>query len=111
MSLAAGQLTVRCEPRPDGHATVRLAGEIDMSVAAELTNTLVRTARGFPAGVEVDLSEVAFCDCTGLAALIHACQRTRHSASGLVVRTDTAVPRVARLLALTRTCRLLSGDT
>jgi anti-anti-sigma factor len=91
--------TVRLATRGAAPVTVRVAGEIDLACADELT-TLLRTALdAYPQGMELDLAEIGFCDCCGLTALLttRACARRlgRHFALG------PHSPNVARLLKLT----------
>jgi len=62
---------IRSELRPGGVLQVCLAGDFDMSVAAELTDALVRAAR--TPGVRrvtVDLRHTEFLDSHGVAGLL-----------------------------------------
>jgi anti-anti-sigma factor len=92
--LSSGLLSVRIQQR-DSDVVIVMDGEIDMSTADEVAFAL-RVAWG---SVIVDLSEVTFCDSTGLAALIQA-----HSVlgnEGRNLRVVGAQPNVRRLFETT----------
>ena len=62
---------ISTELGPDGVLRVRLAGDFDMSVAADLSDALVRAARA--PGVQrvvADLRHTAFLDSHGIAGLL-----------------------------------------
>ncbi|WP_328450185.1 MULTISPECIES: STAS domain-containing protein [unclassified Amycolatopsis] len=84
-----------------GAATVLKAiGEIDASVSGELRD---RLAAAIEAGAPVlaDLSEVTFCDSTGLTALIHAHRAAVAAGTRFVLVTkQRAVLRPISLLGL-----------
>ncbi|MFE9118284.1 STAS domain-containing protein [Streptomyces sp. NPDC007172] len=84
-----------------GRVTVVVAGEIDLDTAPQLQHALTNALRRSPAGVDVDLGRVPFCDCTGLNALLHGHRCALGQGKTLVVRNAGAA--VTRLLALTRT--------
>lgn len=50
---------------------VRLSGDLDVAMAHEVQEALLRAGDG-NASVVVDLSDVTFLDCCGLGALVHA---------------------------------------
>jgi anti-sigma B factor antagonist len=92
---------------PSSPSTVVVTGELDlasMPVLQRLVTVLTR-----PAGTELvlDLSGVAFLDCTGLAALIRARRLT--AARGGTLRMARPSAAVSRLTALTGTGDLLVG--
>lgn len=75
---------------------VRLVGEIDLDAAPRLRRVLERAAADFSEDLVVDLSDVTFLDCSGLAPLLEAKNRLK---SRLTLR---GVPqRVLELLRLT----------
>ena len=55
----------------DGIRVIQVIGEVDMATASDLT-AVVESVMNGPRRVVVDLSEVAFLDSSGLAALVHA---------------------------------------
>ena len=73
---------------------VRLAGELDLYNAADVTAALEELAANSPSRVIIDLSEVAFVDSTALGTLVEA--RRQLGQDGLVL--VAAGPDVARAL-------------
>lgn len=61
----------RAETRAGG-VVVRVAGEIDLDSAPRLADALTACLQTRPRRVTVDLSEVVFCDCSGLNVLLTA---------------------------------------
>lgn len=57
--------------REGDDALVRVAGELDISTSPDLQDALAELT-GSPRRVVVDLSDLEFCDSTGLAALLGA---------------------------------------
>ncbi|MGW2539707.1 STAS domain-containing protein [Kitasatospora sp. NPDC001574] len=96
--LAGGQLDLFLATRQDGKVRVVLRGDVDVYDAELLTGALVTTARACPEGVDVDLSEVEFLDCAGLAALLAA--QDRSTAQGWSLAPRDPSPAVARLVRL-----------
>ena len=90
--------TVTPETGDDLTATVRLAGELDMSTVPELDTAisdLVGTGRN---RLVVDLGDLAFCDSTGLACLVRGDNRC--AALGGWLRVTNHRGHVARVLAV-----------
>ena len=83
---------VFCGPDADGVVTIR--GEIDMSSLEDLTQRFA----SLPDLLLLNLSQVEFIDCSGLAILL-AEQSRRHR--GIPLRINATSPAVDRLLALT----------
>ncbi|MEV6200151.1 STAS domain-containing protein [Streptomyces sp. NPDC051771] len=103
---ADGRLRHRTEPGGVGTA-VCLSGEIDLDNAAELETVLTAALSlgGHGTPLTLDLSEVSFCDSTGLNALLHV--RLLAVARQRRLTVVAASAQVARLLAHTRTGDLL----
>ena len=80
-------------------AIVRLTGEIDLSVAPALRDTLTELADG-TRDVVVDLTEVSFMDSTGLGALISGRELVREGGRKLVL-VGVGGP-VRRLFSITK---------
>ncbi len=90
----------------DEETLVQVVGEIDSAVSAKLQERLA-TAAGGGLPVIVDLSEVTFCDSSGLTALIQG--RTAAETAGtqfVVVTEQRAVVRPIALLGLTALLRV-----
>lgn len=93
------QLTVL----PEGDDVVRVSGELDIRTCERLEHTtgeLVDQGRR----VVLDLSELTFCDSTGLAVLVRLHKRAETAGGSMVLRSP--VPRVLNLLTLTGLTRL-----
>jgi anti-sigma B factor antagonist len=86
----------------DDHATIRLAGELDISTADELGRVLADLdAPGGPAGIRLDLSGLRFMDSTGLRLIVTSDLRLRREGRELrLVRGPEQVQRVFRLALL-----------
>ncbi|MBA9005135.1 MULTISPECIES: STAS domain-containing protein [Thermomonospora] len=67
-------LTVTVTGPPGGTPVVHVAGEIDLHTAQLLRTRLIEIGRDLPAAgparLVVDFADVAFCDATGLGALV-----------------------------------------
>jgi anti-anti-sigma factor len=97
------QLTVL----PVGDDVVRVSGELDIRTCEGLersTGELVDLGRR----VVLDLSELTFCDSTGLAVLVRLHKRAELAGGTLVLRSP--VPRVLNLLTLTGLTRLFTVE-
>ncbi|MFI2735943.1 STAS domain-containing protein [Streptomyces sp. NPDC018711] len=98
--MTASVLTVVFEPGSQ-RVLARVCGEIDLEDADELRRDLVAALDSSACGLDIDLSGVTFCDCSGLHVLLRLNRLARHAGKTLVL---TALgPRVARLLELTGT--------
>ncbi|MEU2507377.1 STAS domain-containing protein [Streptomyces sp. NPDC007863] len=103
---ADGRLRHRTEPTGSGTA-VRLGGEIDLDNADELKAVLTAALPLGGAGtpLTLDMSDVSFCDSTGLNTLLRF--RLLAAARQRRLSVVAASAQVARLFALTRTGDLL----
>jgi len=79
---------------------LRVRGELDLSTAPELCGTVERTAGN--RRVLIDLSELSFCDSTGLRALVGAVREIEINGgkAALVVPPEGAMDRVLQLSGL-----------
>lgn len=84
-------------PRP---CRVTMAGELDIATAPEARGVLLQAVGQFE-HTSVDLSNLSFCDCAGLSALLATARAARSRHAELRLRAPT--PAVTRLLRLTRT--------
>lgn len=87
-------------------AYVRVSGEIDLESADGLREALMAAVAACPRQgvVALDLSDVTFCDCSGLNVLLQACQRAGCGRCSLSLVTPSRPVR--RLLDLTETAAL-----
>ncbi|MEU9731781.1 anti-sigma factor antagonist [Streptomyces sp. NPDC048002] len=89
------------------HTLVTASGEIDYNSSPALGKILHDALERSTEGVEVDLAEIAFCDCSGLNILLKVRRRAREAAKTLTVRVSS--PVVRRLLELTGTLDMLTA--
>lgn len=88
------------EDLADGTRVLAVAGEIHVSTAPELSETLTRAIASGHTRLVLDFSEVEFIDSTGLSVLLNALRRLTRSQGALsLVCTN---PTVLRLFEITR---------
>lgn len=88
-------------------ALITLAGEIDLDSAPLVRESLAQCLRDGIRTIDVDLTTVTFCDCSGLNVFLAASERT--AAAGGTLRLHYPPAILARLVALTGTGTLLFG--
>ncbi|WP_280882668.1 STAS domain-containing protein [Streptomyces pseudovenezuelae] len=89
-----------------GHTVVTISGEIDMDTEQTMQHALRLALARFSQGVDLDLSGVGFCDCSGLNVLLRV--RWIALSDGKTLRVRAVSPRVERLFALTDTSSLFT---
>ncbi|MCS0601332.1 STAS domain-containing protein [Streptomyces sp. LP11] len=90
------QLTVR--EGPDGLVIVEVAGELDFHTSNALDREVTAVSDAHSRLV-LDMSQVTFCDSSGLSALLHLLRHTQATGTAL---TLVAVPaQTMRLLTIT----------
>ncbi|MFG3208037.1 STAS domain-containing protein [Streptomyces sp. NPDC048192] len=86
--------------------TVAAFGEMDLGSVEDLHKTVVRCLQAAQVQhLVVDMSQVAFCDCSGLGALIEARESALRRGVSFHL-TEVKTPVVMRLLTLTGTTTL-----
>ncbi|MBW8705587.1 Anti-sigma-B factor antagonist [Streptomyces sp. MBT84] len=100
------QLTVHRHDRRN-RALITLAGEIDLESAPLVRGSLERCLRDGIRTIDVDLTRVTFCDCSGLNAFLHAAQQT--TMAGGTLRLHRPPTTLAQILDLTGCQFLLLG--
>jgi len=107
--------TTEAEARPDvqmsvlhrsTHTLVRLRGEIDVATAPKLNDRLLPLLRNGVGLVLLDLSEVSFCDASGLGVLVTI--HLHAGVLGVTLRLTALRPRLARLLRINGLDRTLA---
>ncbi|MFE3037874.1 anti-sigma factor antagonist [Streptomyces canus] len=88
------------------HTLVTASGEIDFDSSPALGQVLQDALDHSADGVDVDLAQITFCDCSGLDILLHVRSRAREAAKTLTVRVSN--PAVLRLFQLTGTTDVLT---
>jgi anti-anti-sigma factor len=91
----------------DGHAVVRVRGEVDLVARPELTAALNDALDKSPELV-VDLSETTFFDASGLAAIVTAYERAKRRGGAVSVRSPSVMTR--RVLEITGVDRLVAVE-
>lgn len=81
-----------------GASTVTVTGEVDVSNANELREALDAVLGQTPAGISVDLAQVAYIDSTGIGVLVGAA--TRSADAGVTFAVTNPQPNVRRVLGL-----------
>ncbi|MDO0933244.1 STAS domain-containing protein [Streptomyces sp. DG2A-72] len=79
-------------------ALITLSGEIDLESAPLVRESLERCLRDGIRTIDVDLTPVTFCDCSGLNAFLHAAQQT--TVAGGTLRLHHPPTTLARILDL-----------
>jgi len=82
-------------------ALITLAGEIDLDTAPLVRESLDKCLRDGIRTIDIDLTAVTFCDCSGLNAFLYASQQTMEAGGALQLHYPP--PLVARLIDLTGT--------
>lgn len=83
----------------DNQALVTLTGEIDMDSAPLVRESLGQCLRDGIRTIDVDVTTVTFCDCSGLNTFLHALLHT--AAVGGSLHLHYPSPALERLVALT----------
>ncbi|MDH6580468.1 STAS domain-containing protein [Kitasatospora sp. MAP5-34] len=104
---AASRFTVELTAKPDGSARAAVVGEVDYDGAHAFRYAMATALNDHPAGLELDLAGLAFCDCAGLNVLLWV--RRRAAATGCALRVRSVSPRMSRLVDLTGTRELLGA--
>ncbi|WP_189788502.1 STAS domain-containing protein [Streptomyces capitiformicae] len=88
-------------------ALITLSGDIDLESAPLVRESLERCLRDGIRTIDVDLTPVTFCDCSGLNAFLHAAQQT--TMAGGTLRLHHPPTTLARILDLAGCEFLLLG--
>ncbi|MEH0936130.1 STAS domain-containing protein [Micromonospora psammae] len=91
--------TVTQAERADGGVCLLLAGELDLNTAGRLNDEIDRLAADGVRRLLLDLSDLTFCDSTGIAAFVRGDNRA--AADGGWLRVTGATGRVDRVLQVT----------
>ncbi|MFJ8076451.1 STAS domain-containing protein [Streptomyces sp. NPDC096176] len=95
--------------RAGGLVTVTVVGEIDIWTGTRLQHVLDTASADGAHRIDVDFSDVSFCDCSGLTVLLRARRQARER--GIAFRlTRVRSPLVRTLLQRTGTADVLAVD-
>lgn len=95
--------------RQGAAALITLRGELDMTTASLVTDTMRRAALNHPSRVTVDLAEVTFFSAAGITALLRARDTAKAAGAHLLLRRPSA--QVQRILVVTKTDHLFATET
>ncbi|MFZ3468726.1 STAS domain-containing protein [Streptomyces sp. 4.24] len=91
----------------NGRVLIAPAGELDVSTVHSLRAALERCLHDGVRTIDIDLSAVTFCDCSGLGVLLSSWWRI--TAAGGTLRLHHPPPVLVRIIDITRSGFLL-GD-
>ena len=86
---------------------LEVAGELDLATAPALLDRVRAAVAEHPAAIVLDLADLAFCDSSGINALIDA--QTYAAGTGIPLRVVNARRVTRRALEVTGVLPLLSG--
>jgi anti-anti-sigma factor len=87
-------------PTDHGPTVVTLRGELDLAASDHLCDILLRLVATSPAGIALDLSELTFCDSTGLSTFVQVDQKLQ-AAHHQCLHLRGPTSQVQRVLAIT----------
>jgi anti-sigma B factor antagonist len=93
------QLELACQVAPDGKATVRVRGELDIATADQAYAYLRDVVDSQDGPVLMNLSELSFCDAAGLGVLARVAGHARRS--GRSLKLTAARPALLRIMRIT----------
>ncbi|GGL02197.1 STAS domain-containing protein [Planomonospora parontospora] len=85
--------------RPPVPTVVRLSGEIDILTGRAIRERLLDALRHSAGPLVLDLSEVSFCDASGLSVLVGVQRRARELGVALILTAPR--PHMSRILRIT----------
>jgi anti-anti-sigma factor len=105
-------LTIDFVLHDEGHVTLCLAGEIDMSTAPKLREAALNALHQYGPNLHLDLSRVEFMDSTGLEVLIATRRRAKLEGGQFhLVDPGHAVVRVLEVSGLARLFDIYDEDS
>jgi anti-sigma B factor antagonist len=107
VAVQAEDMLHTCSLRWGDTVVLQLSGELDMATAPLVDRAVSASLADHPRQVRLDLTELTFCDRTGLRALTRA--RNAARAVGAGFRITGVHPRTRRLLALLHATDLLKN--
>ncbi len=93
------------------HMLIQVAGEVDVSNAAELRTALESALADGSAKVEIDFTDVSYIDSTGIGVLVGAAHRAHETgATFTVAHPQKNVARVFDLLGVSEDLHVCADD-
>lgn len=94
-------LTATRHTDPRGATVLTVAGELDHHTAPEVTGLLLETPFSAQVPVLIDVSDLTYCDSTGITVFISADRRARETGASLVlVGLSADLMHVFRIIGL-----------
>ncbi|MFD5718014.1 STAS domain-containing protein [Streptomyces sp. NPDC127036] len=93
-----------------GRTIVRVAGEVDYLTSPRLADELEDVLAAGAGWVDVEFTDVSFCDCAALGVLIRARQKAQAAGARLRLR-GSFQPSVSRLLAVMELTSVLTAPS
>ncbi len=94
------ELTITTTPTPERYG-IAVTGEVDISNAAKLRDAIDLALEQPTEAVQLDFTEVAYIDSTGIGVLVGAAHHAEEHGKGFsVVGAQPGVMRVAQLLGV-----------
>lgn len=101
MNETEGALAISTQPGPAGLVVLRLSGELDHYTGPSLRQAVEDVLSGPGARIVADLSELHYCDSTGMTVIITAYHRARAAGSSFsVARLSPAMTQLFRVAGL-----------
>ncbi|MEW9532425.1 STAS domain-containing protein [Microbispora sp. NPDC049125] len=92
------QLTVMVHPHPAGPSLIAVAGELDYHTASRLRETLDDLPMTSVPALIIDLTDVSYCDSTGITVLVGAHRGTQ--AAGIPLALSGVDDNLRRILGI-----------
>jgi anti-sigma B factor antagonist len=93
------QLELSCRTGADGYQIVSMSGELDIATAEQAYSYISEVIDGRLAPVTVDLSDLTFCDASGLGALARIARHAREAGRQLML--TSARPSLVKIMRIT----------
>ncbi|WP_067479048.1 STAS domain-containing protein [Actinomadura hibisca] len=94
-------LTAIPRPHPSSATVLAVSGELDHHTAPELTEAIRETSFSPETPVVIDLSDLSYCDSTGITVLVSAYKRAQqHDARLILVGLNPDLTRVFHIVGL-----------
>ena len=101
-------LTTSTSIGPDGRVVVHVGGELDLSCVSQFLVVLDEAIETQPSTIELDLSDLAFMDSSGVGAYVDAFRRAK--AKNVSLEIGDRSPAVDRVLELSGVEEALAAE-
>jgi anti-anti-sigma factor len=95
----------------DGHAQVRFVGELDVATVEQAHTAAIEVLDHTAGALAVDLSDVTFCDASGISLLLKLGSETKARGRTMVLRRPTPfLARVFEVAGVSESLTIEEGD-